>query len=139
MQFCGTSQTEKNDMIPIQFCQVCQVVYVVTNEGDGIFIFWPRSCPRGETWVCLGVKTNAVRPTVMLSPPKPLDKIWWLSSSHEWGVQHKKTAPSPWALGKAQKVKYHSISIKKSIYAKLFCVLTNRNYETFRIGFYSDA
>ena len=48
-------------------------------------------------------------------------------------------APPPWALGRGQKVKYHLISITKSI-SKIFiqnfvCVLTNERYKTYQTGF----
>ena len=48
-------------------------------------------------------------------------------------------APPPGALGRGQKVKYHSISITKSI-LKFFipnfvCVLTNERYKTYQTGF----
>ena len=48
-------------------------------------------------------------------------------------------APPPGALGRGQKVKYHLISITKSI-SKIFipnfvCVLTNERYETYQTGF----
>ena len=47
-------------------------------------------------------------------------------------------APPPGALGRGQKVKYHLISITKSI-AKIFipnfvCVLTNERYKTYQTG-----
>ena len=47
-------------------------------------------------------------------------------------------APSPGVLGKGQKVKYHLISITKSI-SKIFiqnfvCVLTNKRYKTYQTG-----
>ena len=47
-------------------------------------------------------------------------------------------APLPGALGKGQKVKYHLISITKSI-SKIFipnfvCVLTNERYKTYQTG-----
>ena len=47
--------------------------------------------------------------------------------------------PPPGALGRGQKVKYHSISITKSI-SKIFipnsvCVLTNERYQTYQTGF----
>ena len=47
-------------------------------------------------------------------------------------------APPPGALGRGQKVKYHLISITKSI--KIFipnfvCVLTNDRYKTYQTGF----
>ena len=46
--------------------------------------------------------------------------------------------PPPGALGRGQKVKYHLISITKSI--KIFipnfvCVLTNERYKTYQTGF----
>ena len=48
------------------------------------------------------------------------------------------TSP-PGALGRGQKVKYHLISITKSI-SKIFipnfvCVLTNKRYKTYQMGF----
>ena len=50
-------------------------------------------------------------------------------------------APPPGALGRGQKVKYHLISITKSV-SKIFipnfvCVLTNARYKTYQTGFYS--
>ena len=50
-------------------------------------------------------------------------------------------APPPGALGRGQKVKYHLISITKSI-SKIFnlnfvCVLTNESYKTYQTGFLS--
>ena len=48
-------------------------------------------------------------------------------------------APPPGALGRGQKVKYHLISITKSI-SKIFipnfvCVFTNERYKTYQTGF----
>ena len=48
-------------------------------------------------------------------------------------------APAPGALGRGQKVKYHLISIIKSI-SKIFvpkfvCVFTNERYKTYQTGF----
>ena len=48
-------------------------------------------------------------------------------------------APPPEALGRGQKVKYHLISITKSI-SKIFipnfaCVLKNETYKTYQMGF----
>ena len=48
-------------------------------------------------------------------------------------------APPPGALGRCQKVKYHLISITKSI-SKIFipnfvCVLTNERYKTYQTRF----
>ena len=73
----------------------------------------------------------------MLSPS---NQIWCVSFLHEWGVQRQIfLAPSPGALGRGQKVKYHLISITKSI-SKIFipnfvCVLTNERYKTYQTGF----
>ena len=55
-------------------------------------------------------------------------------------MQHQTfLAPPPGALGRGQKVKYHLISIAKSI-SKIFipkfvCVLTNKRYKTYQMGF----
>ena len=81
--------------------------------------------------------------SVMLSPPKPLDKIQpkfgvWVT--HMNGTQSQFFfAPPPGALRRGQKVKYHLISITKSI-SKIFipnfvCVLTNERYKTYQMGF----
>ena len=48
-------------------------------------------------------------------------------------------AQPPWALGRGQKIKYHLISITKSI-SKIFipnfaCVLTNERYKIYQTGF----
>ena len=64
-----------------------------------------------------------------------------MSYSHEWGAQcNFFLTPPPWALGKGQKIKYHLISITKSI-SKIFipnfvCVLTNERYKTYQTGFF---
>ena len=64
-----------------------------------------------------------------------------MSYSHEWSAQRKKFffAPTPGALGRGQKIKYHLISITKS-FSKIFipnfvCVLTNERYKTYQTGF----
>ena len=48
-------------------------------------------------------------------------------------------SPPPGALGRGQKVKYHSISITKSISniskTKFVCLLTNERYKTYQMGF----
>ena len=54
-------------------------------------------------------------------------------------VKHYFLAPPPGALGRGQKVKYHLISITKSI-TKIFTpnfvsVLTNERYKTYQTGF----
>ena len=64
-----------------------------------------------------------------------------MSYSYEWGAQRKFfLAPPPEALGRSQTVKYHLISITKSI-SKIFipnfvCVLTNERYKTYQTGFF---
>ena len=81
----------------------------------------------------------------MLSPPKPLDEIQsnlvCVCVTPINGVCNVNLffAPPPGALGRGQKVKYHSISITKSI-SKIFipnfvCVLTNERYKTYQTGF----
>ena len=79
--------------------------------------------------------------SVMLSPPKPLDEIQPNSVCElltRMGAQRLKNylAPPPGALGRGEKVKYHLISITKSI-SKIFipnfmCVLTNERYKHIR-------
>ena len=47
--------------------------------------------------------------------------------------------PPPWAVGRGQKVKFHLISITKSIskicIPNFVCVLTNERYRTYQTGF----
>ena len=88
----------------------------------------------------------SVRPTVrrsrylLLNHRTEFNQIWCVSCSHKWGVQlHIFLAPSPRGLERGQKVKYHYISISKSI-AKIFlpnfvCLLTHERYKTYQIGF----
>ena len=68
------------------------------------------------------------------------NQIWCVSYSHEWGARRQILAPPPGALGRGQKVKYHLISITKSI-SKIFIpnfvyVLTNERYKTYQTGFF---
>ena len=81
----------------------------------------------------------------MLSPPKLLDENQPTGvrvNSHEWGVQQQFFfAPSPGDLSRGQKVKYHLISITRSI-SMIFIpnfvfFLTNERYKTYQTGFYS--
>ena len=107
------------------------------------FILSPGSCPRGGTWGHLGAKIK-FRPAVCLlcyllqNHWTKFNQIWCVSYSHEWGAQRKQIFwPNP--LGRGQKVKYHLISITKSI-SKIFipnfvCVLTNERYKTYQTGF----
>ena len=66
------------------------------------------------------------------------NQIWCVSYSHKWGMQQQLFFwPRP--LGRGQKVKYHLISVTKSI-SKIFiptfvCVLTYERYKTYQTGF----
>ena len=80
----------------------------------------------------------------MLSPPKPMDEIQPNLVCELLKLMGRATlnfflAPPPWALRRGQKVKYHLISITKSI-SKIFlpnfvCVLTNERYKTYQTRF----
>ena len=80
----------------------------------------------------------------MLSPPKPLDEIQpnsvcELLTSMGLATSTFFLALPPGALGRGQKVKYHLISVTKSI-SKIFIpnfvyVLTNERYKTYQMGF----
>ena len=80
----------------------------------------------------------------MLSPPKLLDEIQpnlvcELLTLMGRAKSNFFFAPPPGALGRGQKVKYHLISITKSI-SKIFipnfvCVLTNERYKTYQTEF----
>ena len=69
------------------------------------------------------------------------NQISCVSYSHEWGAQPNFfLAQPPGALGRCQKVRYHLISIAKSI-SKIFipnfvCVLTNERYKTYQTFFF---
>ena len=62
--------------------------------------------------------------------------------THKNGARNvkKNLAPAPGALGRGQKVKYHLISITKSIspifIPNFVCVLTNERYITYQTGFF---
>ena len=79
----------------------------------------------------------------MLSPPKPLDQIQPNLVCELLTCMGRATAklfdPLPGDLGRGQKVKYHLISITKSI-SKIFipnfvCVLASKRYKTYQTGF----
>ena len=83
-------------------------------------------------------------PSVMLSPPKPLDEIKpnyvcvSVCVTQMNGACNVKRyfGPASWGPGEGQKVKYHLISITKSI-SKIFipnfvCVLTNERCKTYQ-------
>ena len=78
---------------------------------------------------------------LLLNRLTKFNQIWCVSYSHEFGRATAKfyLALPPWALGRGQKVKYHLISITKSI-SKIFIpnfvfVLTNERYKTYQTGF----
>ena len=95
--------------------------------------------------MCLGAKIK-FRPAVcplcylLLNHWTKFNQIWCVSYSYKWGVQRQFFfGPPPGALGRGQKVKYHLISITKSI-SKIFkpnflCLLTNERYKTYQTGF----
>ena len=63
-----------------------------------------------------------------------------MSYSHEWHVQrHNFLVPSSGALGRGKKVKYHYISISKSISNRFkqnyVCFITNEKFKTYQTGF----
>ena len=125
---------------------MCSHKRKIQNISDGFFILSPWSCPGGGTWGYLGAKIKfhpAVCPLcyLLLNHWTKFNQIWCVSYSHERGAQSKNffLALPPGALGRGQKVKYHLISITKSI-SKIFtpnfvCVLTNERYKTYQTGF----
>ena len=109
---------------------------------SGSLVGFPR--PTTYIWrLCPSVRPSLL-PSVMLSPPKPLDEIQpnlvcelltWMGHA----TSNFFLALPPGVLGRGQKVKY-LISITKSI-SKIFlpnfmCVLTNERYKTFQTGFW---
>ena len=64
-----------------------------------IFVF-PTLFKKSEGDIVIASNCPSVRLSVMLSPPKPLDEIWCVSYSHEWGVQRQTFFwPAPWGPG----------------------------------------
>ena len=82
----------------------------------------------------------SVRPLcyLLLNHWTKFNQIWYVSYSHEWGVQ-RQTFFGPWALERGHNVKYHLISITKSTskicIPNFVCVLTNERYKTYQTGF----
>ena len=122
-------------------------VCVLTNERYKTYQTGCMFCPLGHAlgWdlVCSGAKIK-FRPVVcplcylLLNHWMKSNKIRCVSYSHELGAQGKKLAPPSGAVGRGQKVKYHLISIAKSI-SKIFipnfvCVITNERYKTYQMG-----
>ena len=123
-------------------------VCVLTNERYKIYQTGFLFCRLGHA---LGVGLGVLRgqnqiPSccplcyLLLNHQTKFNQIWCVGYSHEWGVQRQFFfAPPPGALGRSQKVKYHLISITKSI-SKIFipnclCVLTNERYKTYKAVF----
>ena len=89
----------------------------------------------------------SVRPSIcplcylLLNHWTRFNQILCVSYSHEWGVKQQIfLAPPPVALGSGHQVKYHLISIAKSI-SKIFipnfvCVLTKERYKTYQTFFF---
>ena len=87
----------------------------------------------------------SVRPSVcplcylLLNRWTKFNQIWCVSYSHEWGVQWHFFCPTPGALGRGQKVKYHLISITKSISKMVIpnfvYVPTNERFKTYQTGY----
>ena len=128
---------------------ISNFVCVLNNERyktyqTGFFILSSGSSPRGGTWGYLGAKIKfcpAVYPLcyLLLNHWTIFNQIWCVSCSNEWGAQRFFLPRLLWPLGGSQMVKYHLISITKSI-SKIFipnvvCVLTNERYKTYQTGF----
>ena len=121
---------------------------VITNERYKTYQTGFLFCLLGHTlgWDlgCLGAKIkfrHAVCPLcfLLLNHWTKFNQIWCVSYSYKWGMQRHFFAPPPGALGRSQKVKYHLISITKSI-SKIFipnfvCFLTNERHKIYQTGF----
>ena len=90
--------------------------------------------------ICLSIHPSVCLLCYLLNHWTKFNQIWCLSYSHEWACNSKFFfGPTPEALRRGQKVKYHFKSITKSI-SKIFitnfgCVLTNERYKTYQTGF----
>ena len=100
---------------------------------------YPHAFLKKRRGYCYRLRPS-VRPLcyLLLNHWTKFNQIWCVSYSHEWSAQRKKIF-GPHPLGRGQKVKYHLISITKSI-SKIFipnfvCVLTNERYKTYQTGF----
>ena len=108
--------------------------------------FYPRAFLKKRRGYCNCLRPS-VRPSVMLSPPKPLDEIQpnLVCVLHTWmGLATAIFfALPPGAMRRGQKVKYHLISITKSISKILYqtlCVFSQMKYtKHIRRNFYSVA
>ena len=104
-------------------CVIIPSFFLKKNEGD-IVIASVRLSVRP---LCSSLCPSCY---LLLNHPMKFNQIWCVCYSHEWGAQQHFLAPPPGALGRGQKVKYHLISITKSI-SKIFvpnfvCILTNQ-------------
>ena len=61
----------------------------------------------------------SVSPSVRYAISSLTNQIWCVNYSHAWGVQRQFLCAAPWGFRRGQKVKYHLISITKSI-SKIF-------------------
>ena len=115
------------------------------KQDKMILLLSPRFFLKKRRGYCYRLRPSVhlyVRPLcyLLLNHWTKFNQIWCVSYSHEWGAQRIFFAPPPGALGRVQKVKYHLISIAKSI-SKIFipnfvCVLTKENYKTYQTGFF---
>ena len=119
-----TNESYKTYQTGFLFCRLRHALGVGLGGYLGAKIkFSPAVCP-----LCY----------LLLNHWTKLNQTWYVSYSYIWGAQFF-LAPHPGALGRGQKVKYHLISITKSI-SKIFipnfvCVLTNERYKTYQTGF----
>ena len=100
---------------------MCSHKWNIQNISDGFFILSPGSCPRGGIWGYLGAKIK-FRPAVcplcylLLNHLTKFNQILvcelltWMGRTTSIFL-----APPPGALGRGRKVKYHLISITKSM------------------------
>ena len=115
-------------------------IVLVRDSGS----HWP-SCLKKRRGYCNRLH-QSVSPSVcplcylLLNHWTKFNQICFVSYSHEWDVQQQILfAPPPGTLGRGQKVKYHLISIAKSIskiiIPNFVCVLTNETYKTYQMEF----
>ena len=86
--------------------------------------YYPHAFLKKRRGYCYRLRLS-VRPLcyLLLNHWTKFNQIWCVSYSHEWGARRIFFAPLPGALGRDQKVKYHLISITKSISKILFQTL----------------
>ena len=101
--------------------------------SDRIFIQSPGSCPVVGLGGIVGGEVKKRFPKFNQIRCASYLNVWHMQRHNSFG------SPTPGALGRDQKVKYHSISITKSI-SKIFktnfvCLLTNERYKSYQTGF----